>query len=32
LLILTDFDLHDRPARIVADVVAVHGRLSRMAA
>ncbi len=32
LLILTDFDLHERPEQVVADVVAVHTRLSQAAA
>jgi hypothetical protein len=32
LLILTDFDLHERPDVVVADVLATHGRLSRAAA
>jgi hypothetical protein len=32
LLILTDFDLHERPEQLVADVIAVHARLSQAAA
>ena len=31
LLILTDFDLHERPDQVVADVLAAHARLSRQA-
>ena len=32
LLILTDFDLHERPEQLVGDVIATHDRLSRAAA
>ncbi len=32
LLILTDFDLHERPDVLVGDVIAAHDRLSRAAA
>jgi len=32
LLILTDFDLHERPEQLVGDVIAAHDRLSRVAA
>jgi very-short-patch-repair endonuclease len=31
LLILTDFDLHERPDLVVADVLAAHARLSGQA-
>jgi hypothetical protein len=32
LLILTDFDLHERPEQLAGDVIAAHDRLSRLAA